>query len=1061
MRASKARCVVLMAVLAVSFGALGAQKPVRLIAEGEDFTVEKGAWAAVPFPKNYYASTFAICFLSRMACLGAPEQVEPGKEAVASLAIDVPEPGDYQVLARFEQPFRFSVEFTLEAEQGGKTVFRETFGLLDDPKIWAFNKHQRVPMQRYSWGGTDNIVWQQKGVAKLARGPARLRLIAGPQLAGKQPRAMAARRHVDLICLTTDTAGLAVQRKKARYLENDGWLVQDGDLFVRITNPKDGLGPCVPIVAPYPSGQHSPYWVHVRDWPTTHVVKGGRAVSRTAYRIAGPRSRQVRADLLAPIVRLDPKKIPDDRYLQPGETSGWIPIGQALDSLNNSIWCPQARYKDRGAKGVDLEIEFAIPDGAGGLKPVRKTRVKGVPGPISLCGFEIPGNVAARPVIRTQLEALEWLAAEVAKFPKRDSPPKRLPFYGLMGFSSATNQDNPLGEVAAKLALALGDNTLTPLRGPWAERLGVPERRAGLVAHWRPSTTEALEKRAADAEKKGHLQRIAVISFGDEIHIPPAKPDDAKFAAWLEARGVDWNGPVKVTADPKHPLYYYARLWAVEAGIAHYADATRYLEKRVGQGVVTGANYSPHANYMVTDLQWVRPFKMRAMTLPWSEDYLAQIPEFSVQTAGYLASGFRAGAKYHKLPIMMYVMPHTPNNTPRDFRLSFYTCIAHGVTRINYFCASPLATAYTENYIATEGLPMWRAVYDATYDAGVFEDYVLDGTVRPAKVGLLLSSVDEILTGDSNFKGAIHNAERKAIYLALRHAQVPVDFITEDDVIDGLAKDVRLIYATQQHLHSKAVKALAAWVEAGGTLVALCGGGYIDEFGKPNPDAIALYGARGETILKDPSLTMILTKQDLPPSTPIDVASWGAGSAAVSGIEVIAWKQKLEPTDGKALGTFATGLPAVVAKAHGKGRAVLFGFLPGQAYLKSALPLRPPDRGATDDAFAHFLPTEMNPRLRAALVDAFLPQAFIRPVECSTPLVETTCIDTAEPARLAVPLMNYTGKPIGKLTVTVRGIARATSVRSVVHGKLKPAIKDGTMTVELPLDVADMLLVDR
>jgi len=52
----------------------------------------------------------------------------------------------------------------------------------------------------------------------------------------------------------------------------------------------------------------------------------------------------------------------------------------------------------------------------------------------------------------------------------------------------------------------------------------------------------------------------------------------------------------------------------------------------------------------------------------------------------------------------------------------------------------------------------------------------------------------------------------------LRHAQVPVDFVTEDDVIDGLCKEYQVIYVTQQYLHSNAVKALKKWTEAGGTL---------------------------------------------------------------------------------------------------------------------------------------------------------------------------------------------------------------------------------------------------
>ena len=282
------RTVAILLLCTVALGAAAEDKAVRLIAEAEDFTVEKGEWRVVPWPENYYASTFAICFLSRKACLGAPEQ---GEEAVATQRIEVPLASEYQVAARFEQPYRFAVEFTVAVEQGGKEVYRETFGRLEDPKIWAFNKHERVPMQRYSWGGTDNIVWQMKGSARLAAGPATLRLIAGPQLDGGKPRTMAARRHVDVICLTNDAAGLEAQRTKARYLELDGWLVQDGDLFVRFTNPRDGLGPCVPMVKPYPSGQHSPYWVFVRRLPVHGPSTG---LSRASLRMRSCRNRASR-----------------------------------------------------------------------------------------------------------------------------------------------------------------------------------------------------------------------------------------------------------------------------------------------------------------------------------------------------------------------------------------------------------------------------------------------------------------------------------------------------------------------------------------------------------------------------------------------------------------------------------------------------------------------------------------------------------------------------------------------------------------------------------------------
>jgi hypothetical protein len=197
-----------------------------------------------------------------------------------------------------------------------------------------------------------------------------------------------------------------------------------------------------------------------------------------------------------------------------------------------------------------------------------------------------------------------------------------------------------------------------------------------------------------------------------------------------------------------------------------------------------------------------------------------------------------------------------------------------------------------------------------------------------------------------------------------------------------------------------------------------------------------------------------LTKQDLPGYEPFDKVSWGG----VKDVPVMVWKQGLAVKDAQVLGTFADGKPAVVEKKHGKGRVVLFGFLPGQAYLKSGLPLLPPDRGATDAAFAHFLPTGMDATLRRALVEDFLPKDFVRPVECSETLVESTCIDTpaqgGQPARLAVPLLNFTGKPIATLSVKLNGVANPKTIRSVERGVLKFESKGSDTVVSLPLDVS-------
>jgi hypothetical protein len=1036
-------------VLAGSSGkAQTPEKPIRLIAEAEDFKVVKPGWAVVPYRENYFASTFAITFLSRMACLGAPEQMAKGKDAVAEQTVTIPRAGEFEVLARYEQPYDFSAEFRVEIMQKGKIIYQDTFGRVTDPKIWGCSGNEnarRKPMQRFFWGATDNIVWQEKGTAKLVAGEATIRLIAAPQMEGSTPRAQAARRNVDLICLTDDKAGRAAQRAHGRtYLEMDGWLVQDGDLYVRVKNLGDK--PVAPDLVPDSGGQHSPYYIHLRDWPSIKILKTGYVQTDRPYELTGPRALAVNAKNRAP--RLDASlmtAIPEDQKLQPGEQSGWVPLGLMIDALHDSTWSIKSAQK--------LGVEFAVPDSKGGVKPVKKLDVNGS------VNFEMPGNLAPNPElarilkerywlpeIATVNETLTWLKDQVAQFPKTGSTAKRFLIYNIMGWGGLGNP------IAQELTTALGDNTMVGQEG----------KKRGLFCHWRDVTPEAIAKALAS----GKFNDTYVVSYGDETHLPSAKPDAASFQAWLAARGVPDAATAVYTTDRTHPLYYYSILCSIENGAKPYiAGSAAFAAK----GIRTGANYSPHSNYLVSEMNYIRPFKLKAMTMPWAEDYVWQVPEFSIQVIGYLTSAFRAGAKYHRMPIHMYVMPHSPGNTPSDFRRSFYTCVAQGATMINYFCASPLAVAGTENYVATRDLTMWRAIYDCSHEAGIFEDYVMDGQVRPAKVGLLLSSVDDIMTGADNMSLALHNNERKAIYFALRHAQVPVDFLSEDDVIDGLAKDYKVIYVTEQWLHSKAVMALKKWAEDGGTVVALAGGGFLDEFNRPNPAAGALYGVKTQQLNRDPKFLdyileenkPFLTKQDLPRYKPFATAAWGEGDRAVTNVGIIAWKQDLTVADGRVAGLFDNGHPAVIEKTHGKGKAVLFGFLPGQDYLRKALPLRPVDRGSVDASFTHFLPTAMDPILRRALTTDFLPTDFVRPVVCSETLVESTCIDTVKPAkRLAVSLINYSGTALPQLTVTVAGVKKISKIRSVAQPQVESKIENGNLVVTLPLDVADMLLVD-
>src|SRR5213078_4002943 len=104
-----------------------------------------------------------------------------------------------------------------------------------------------------------------------------------------------------------------------------------------------------------------------------------------------------------------------------------------------------------------------------------------------------------------------------------------------------------------------------------------PERKTRLVAHWPVGT---VEKNYAAAQKSGVAKTLKIVSFGDEIHIPPLTPAkgkeaefNAKFVAWLKAKKVPNAETARFAPKEGDSWFYYSSLYSINAGIEHYAEA--------------------------------------------------------------------------------------------------------------------------------------------------------------------------------------------------------------------------------------------------------------------------------------------------------------------------------------------------------------------------------------------------------------------------------------------------------------------------------------------------------
>jgi len=357
----------------------------------------------------------------------------------------------------------------------------------------------------------------------------------------------------------------------------------------------------------------------------------------------------------------------------------------------------------------------------------------------------------------------------------------------------------------------------------------------------------------------------------------------------------------------------------------------------------------------------------------------------------------------------------------------------------------PVQAAYTENHVSNP--ETYATVLRTFRELGQYEDIVQAGQRRPAEAGLWFSETSDIW---ADYEGSFGTAKR-ALYIAVLHQQLPLDFLVEQDALDGTLARYKVLYLADRHVSRAASAKIAAWVQSGGRLLATAGAGMFDEYHQPNKALRELLGAEVTALVEPADAQVSFIKQDLPFARALDTVTWSGQWLPVTG--AIA-RMKASP-DATVEGTFLDGSPAVVARQGGKGEVRTCGFLPGLTYFHPAIPRRPVDRGTTDDSMAHFVPTQFDPA--AARLIGSIAETIVRPVTCSEPLVEASLIES--PAGSIIVLTNWSGRPVRDLAVTANIPLPARNATLASGAKLTVG-KDGQRTVyAFNLDVADVLVL--
>lgn len=970
-----------------------------LVAEAEEFAVTPGSagWQARNWGTNYYAATFANSFLSRKAYLGAPEQCDSSE---ATLTVTVPTAGKYLALVRYEACYRFETQFEVVVEQNGQPKLKRLYGARKNLKVWAFKEKLKAEVA-WPWGAGENVVWEgHDAEVELAAGPATIRLRVG-----KQPEP-AARRNVDLVLLTQAVDDVKNRIEKENYLPIDGLLTQADDVYVKLHNAPTTAK--VTVTFP-PCTEHSPYWVHLRTWK--------------------------------------PKAIEVDS----GKSTDWQEVGSLLDTLNDGQWNVKAVAAKPGGD-INCRLEFGLRDASGAIQSLRSFEMKG---PTLQLAYH--GDTRYTKQLRLSADVLYDLLAHLKKHPVRGQLPQRTLIYGS---TFDRRPDDP------KFSAALEEFYDTfALSNKHDKSFATLPRATGYV-DVRAKPMDEKQYKAWQAD--GSANKIAVVSLGDEIGLPnPPAKDHAAFHDWLKGQklkpsdvdpsaGEDWMkiaySAAPDTAARNPALFFYSHRYKHDYAIAKQKQVTDFVKQFLPHAQI-GANFSPHHghHYLGETFMWCTLFRRGGMVSPWSEDYIWQVPVGTQQVNSVSLDLFRAGLKGKpESKIHFYVMPHW-GNTPDNWRRQFYGDLAHGMQIINLFEFRPVQAAYTENH--ADEPAMYVQIRDAFREYGLFEDIVQDGKVRPGTAALWFSETGDIW-GDNK---PPFGAAKRCLYIGIRHQQLPLDFVIDEDATDGTLDKYKVLYLADRHVSRAASQGIADWVKKGGFLFATAGAGLLDEFDQPNAILRTLLGVE-QTKLEVTDPNLLFEKQDLPFSDPIDVVSGPYAPGNTQGqTPVIAARSRIKATTATVKATFSDGSPAItLSQPQGaKGGAFYCAFLPGLSYFKSAIPKKPWDRGSSADAMTHFLPTDFDPV--ASHILAVPIDDAQRPVWCAEKLVETNVIESKH--GLAIPLINWTPKGIKDLQVKLR-LPLGNRKPTLASGRPVKQMSEGPTTVfTFDLDVADTLIL--
>jgi len=781
-----------------------------------------------------------------------------------------------------------------------------------------------------------------------------------------------------------------------------------------------------------------------------------------------------------------------------GESTGWLNIsemvypdsGKRLNGGAHLIIYPAYSYADH-AKTFSATIQFANKPSDGAV--VKTFKVNYSP---STMHIVVPPNLDSKDNIARLYSDMDFANASGAIADKYDWPitgkkPEKFPFFVSSGIDPET-MDATVVSRELKTLSYFGFNGISD--ETYFDKFGYNHKNIGNVGWYMNGSYSAPDldkiRKNADAAYQSQIaagikpQDIAFAMVMDE---PTGEPltkianDQASidgFRAWTKSLNLtpqdllvnSWDDVKLVTDTDKDKLpalYYYSEKYRTIALGNFIAIQKKELQDHWKSTFPVVANFSDgavyYANFYGQGVDYFTLLRGTDQNAIWSEDWSNGASTY--QDATYNVALMAAAARDKSQTLGQYLIAYA-GRKGYDIRLKAVSEVARGVKILKSFHYGP-------TWATHEGSPwqktpqMWGDQARAVREIGAVEDDLLPAMPQKAQVAILYSSASDVWNQDN----LAYGFERMNTWLALTHAQIPVDIVGEDDVSNGDLTGYKVCYLSDPNITRAAAIKLAVWVQAGGTLIMTAGAGEKDEYNRPldTLDKLLDYKRNAvETLQKFHASGRYLSTL-----IPKDTVKTNTGN-----IDVLSVKQtfgNVQP--GVIKSTFTDGSPAEIKSAAGKGFVICEGYLPAIDYMRKALIAKGDiEKKATDITDNNGIPgaedvepLKLNEKsynpwqypadIRNAIIAPVQVANVETPIKCNVPLVDAVYMTGGK--NLLIPLANYTLQPIKEMTLEITVDKPVREVKSVYQGNIKfDKIGNNKIRIHLPLDCTDFVTVE-